>query len=558
MADITSATYYNDWKTVLIPRLRETEAWSDLFDAISEVFANNIYKYIELLRYIRDPAKQDKQVNILQAEFLGFRYNSDKFTDEEYANIVYFLNYYNRKVKGTQDFINFLGWVKNAKFKLVQLWATGKYNYSDDPTVEDPFEQEGWVTARNSLVDGTGQGLYYPTSHVDLTYNGEDFHIDESDVWYLFYKCAPIHLVLRSIAAVITADPYYLNFNLGANNHTNTHWCLPCIYKNPANLYLASSIIYEATSHHSSRAQYGRIRGLSVSYSDLLSFDRNYTAEMFDPQFTFTRSSPACNVERGWIRYTTVEENYPRFAYYIEDSEHHWDGKGLLIEKASTNLLLESFNPRNRQLVLDSGVYTFSCQGKFRINNVTTSRQIAIVDDSSYTFSLNSESVILFTIIDAKKYPWYQLERGSLATSPIYTTTTNTANRSADILSCLNLVTTDKSCSFIIGFDKIETECILLKVYESSTKYLEIKRVNDKIIATTRNGFNTPQLEMDYSNSIYVSIRPGATVINGNVLEFPVENNIYPKYCYIGQDEGRSPINGYITKFTYVPNFIEQ
>ena len=45
MADITSATYYNDWKTVLIPRLRETEAWSDLFDAISEVFAN-VFEFI--------------------------------------------------------------------------------------------------------------------------------------------------------------------------------------------------------------------------------------------------------------------------------------------------------------------------------------------------------------------------------------------------------------------------------------------------------------------------------------------------------------------------------
>ena len=93
MADITSATYYNDWKTVLIPRLRETEAWSDLFDSISEVFANNIYKYVELLHYIRDPSKQDKMTNIMQAEFLGFKYNSDKFTDEEYANIVYFLNF---------------------------------------------------------------------------------------------------------------------------------------------------------------------------------------------------------------------------------------------------------------------------------------------------------------------------------------------------------------------------------------------------------------------------------------------------------------------------------
>ena len=37
--DIKSKTYYQDWKTVLIPRIRETKAWSDMFDGISSIFA---------------------------------------------------------------------------------------------------------------------------------------------------------------------------------------------------------------------------------------------------------------------------------------------------------------------------------------------------------------------------------------------------------------------------------------------------------------------------------------------------------------------------------------
>ena len=559
MADITSATYYNDWKTVLIPRLRETEAWSDLFDAISEVFANNIYKYIELLRYIRDPGKQDKQVNIQQAEFLGFKYNSDKFTDEEYANIVYFLNYYNRKVKGTQDFINFLGWVKNAKFKLIQLWATGEYNYSDDPEVKDPFVQEGWITQRNSMVDDTGSKLYYPTSHVDLTYNGEDYEIDESDVWYLFYKCAPIHLVLRSIAAVISSDPYYLNFNFGINNHTNTHWCIPCIYYNPAKLYFGTGSGISSITHKlSSYQQYGLKRGTYVTYYDLYSFDTNFNSETLSPQFTFTRDSSASNIKSGWIRYMQVGNNEPRFKYTYNKSNGTWTGNGLLIEKASSNFLLDSFNPSTRQVVIDSGIYTFSGSGKYRVVNVSESRTIGTVSNSSLTFSVTTETVIRITVLETPEYPWYQLERGNRATSPILSTSLTLGDRSTDILSCFNLPTTEKSGTFILEFSDIAEECILLKVYESSTQYLEIKRRGQKVIATTRNGFSTPALELDYTGRIVVSIRPGATIINGEVATFPVENNVNPKYCYIGQDEGRESISGYITKFYYVPCFIEQ
>ena len=558
MADITSATYYNDWKTVLIPRLRETEAWSDLFDSISEVFANNIYKYVELLHYIRDPSKQDKMTNIMQAEFLGFKYNSDKFTDEEYANIVYFLNYYNRKVKGTYDFINFLGWVKNAKFKLVQLWAQGEYNYSDDPTVKDPFQEEGWVTSRNSLVDGTGNQKWYPTSHVDMTYNGEDFHIDESDVWYLFYKCAPIHLVLRAIAAVITADPYYLNFNLATNNHTNTHWCIPCIYYNPAKLYMAADEGAATSTYHCQESVYGLRRGVGVTYYPLWSFDKNYIASELKSSFTFTRDSEATNIERGWYRYKIVEANYPRFSYYPETSASHWKGKGLLIEKTSTNFLLNSSTPVTRQINLDSGDYTFSGKGKYRLSNINTSQQIAIVDSSSYTFHLDTSSSILITVLDQAQFPWYQLERGTEATSLIVTGANKSAIRGADILKCLNLPTIDKSGSFIIQVSDISEKCMILKVYESSTKYLEIRRNGDKIIASTRNGFSNPNLEIDFAETLNISISPSKLIINSKVLPFPTDNNIIPKYCYIGQDEGREAINGYVTKFFYVPHYIEQ
>lgn len=560
--DIRTKSYYNNWKTVLIPRIQETEAWADLFDAISEVFAKNIYKNIELLRYIRDPSKQDKLVNIQQAKFLGFNYNSDKFTDDEYANIVYFLNYYNRKVKGTYDFINFLGWVKNAKFKLVQLWARGKYNYSDDPEVKDPFEQENYYIHQNSIVDGTGNQEWYPTSHVDLTYNGESFDIDESDVWYLFYKCAPIHLVLRSIAAVITGDPYYLNFNLATNDYTNTHHVIPCIYRNPAKFNLNCGEGYTCITKVLNKSVYGYKKEGYVTYYDLWSFDKYYTKNEFDPVFTFKRSSIATNLDKGWYRIKQVPANYPRFSYtytYSQEQGEKWTPNGFLIEGPTTNYLLDSQHPISKQVTLQPGTFTFSGKGKYALTNITESSSIGYVEDGSITFTLESKSTIYIRVTEKVQWSWYQLEKGSRATSLAISTEQAYGNRSSDILSCINLPAVNKGGSFVLSVDpvNIAENCILLKIYESSLRYIEIKKQNNKMVILNRNGSENPTLELDFTGDLTVSINPFVTKINGQAIDFPLSNNIMPKYCYIGQDEGREAIFGYVTKFYYIPFYME-
>lgn len=70
--ELKQQSYYQNWSEILIPRLRENEAWADLFRATSKVFAENIYAFVEDLRLIRDPLRQSKDINIQQAEFLGF------------------------------------------------------------------------------------------------------------------------------------------------------------------------------------------------------------------------------------------------------------------------------------------------------------------------------------------------------------------------------------------------------------------------------------------------------------------------------------------------------
>jgi len=563
MTDITQEPYYQDWKTVLIPRIRETEAWADMFDAISDVFARNIYKYIYLLRYIRDPIKQEKTINIQQAEFLGFKYKSDLFTESEYANLVYFLSYYNKYVKGTQDFINFIGWIKNAKFKLVQLWAKGHYNYSDDPTLKDPFERESSMVVRNnSMVEDTGTQEWYPTSHVDIEYNAEEFSIDESDIWYLFYKCAPINLILRAISAVFTADIYNLNFNLAINNHTNTHDCMPCIYQKPASFYLSTDQASESTNIEFLSACYGnKINRTITDYYPFWTFDNKCIAQdlLSNSSFIFTRDSVATNIERGTIRLSIVPLNYPRFFYAPETRLTHNLGKGLLIEEKRSNLLLDSSNPIERQLYLIAGSYTFSGLGRYEIRNLTSSRLIAEVEDGEVTFTLSEDSKIQIEVLFSDNQSWFQLEFGNFATSYIPTDSMTQETREADILKMMNLPQVNNSGTFDIEFsiDKPVDGAILLKVFESSSKYAEIKKFGDRMLLTITGSKQTfPVVDMPYTGFLAVSSSPNQIIVNGNKLVFDYKDGISPKYCYIGQENGKNSINGYIKSFIYFPTFV--
>lgn len=556
---MSNNNYYQDWKTVLIPRIQQTKAWADMFDGISSIFASNIYKYIYLLRYIRDPSKQDKQINIQQAKFLGFNYKSDLFSEVEYANLVYFLNYYNKYVKGTYDFINFLGWVKGCRFKAVQLWAKGKYDYSDDHNTRDPFERETSIVKNNSLVEGTGTQEWYPTSHVDLEYDALKFKIDESDLWYLFYKCAPIHLVLRSVAAVIRMETFPLAMvPVASNIYTNTHISLPCYVSNsglfnfyPVQVHLSSNI-------NLNQSYYGYTLGNITSYNELWCFDKDYYKEIFPSVFTFTRDSQATSYERGIYYLKTVPINYPRFEYDPSVPFEQAKGKGLLIENARTNLLLDSNNPVSRQIYLAAGIYAFSGKGQYKLTNITNSKDLGETINSNIIFTLDKDSQVAIEVLSKPLNAWYQLEFGNSVTSYIPTTPEKQVTRAADILQCLNLPTTEKKQgSFSITYsNSISNNCILLKVFESTTKYIEVTRNLDKIRVNIMNsGVVLDTFVVDYKNQLNLSISQSTINCNGIQKNYQLNNCPYPRYVSIGQDNGNSAINGYIERFYFVPSF---
>lgn len=557
--DIKDQTYYQDWKTVLIPRIQEDRAWADLFDGLSAVFAENIYKYIEQLRYIRDPDRQDKEVNIQQAEFLGFKYKSDLFSDAEYANLVKFLNIYNRRFKGTQNFIDFIGWIKNANFKIVQLWARGKKNYGDNGEV-DPFSRETSYVKNNSLPDGTGRAEWYPTSHYDLEYNAEKFNVDESDVWYLFYKCAPIHLVLRGISAVFTADTYPLYMHLGSNDYTNTNISMPCIYRYYVPLYQNVGDNVQRTVYISGEEYYGTEYQNTQVYNFLPYIDKNMVPADLGNGAVFSRDSNASCQERDTYYLSWVGYNVPRFEYLPEFNYQHHIALGLLIEDQRTNLLPESGSPRTRTLFLAPGIYSFSGKGNYRLWNVTDGHLIRDVENSSYTFELEENTQIRITPTLLPEGAWYQLELGTEPTSYILTTAQSIYTRFADNLSYPNLSNFRKdtgSFKMKVSTDRIAKNCTILKVNQSQDAYVQVIKEDTQAKVQVFIGYKKIyEYSEDFTGEILLSLKPSQLTFNTHVVNFQGNNCPYPKWCYVGSDNGKNCINGRLLQFNYFPCYI--
>lgn len=158
---------------------------------------------------------QDRGILIDNARFLGFDYFSDSLSDEDYARVMKYIGDYWDNSSGI-NFVAFMGFVKNIRFEIEQLWTKDKGDFanSDDSVISkydilEPnygqFPPMYGSTNNPTLVDSN---LYYPTSHVEINYDlgllkQAIAHKDFNDVVSLFYYLAPIHLVLERINAFV-------------------------------------------------------------------------------------------------------------------------------------------------------------------------------------------------------------------------------------------------------------------------------------------------------------------------------------------------------------------
>lgn len=173
-----------------------------------------------------------RSVLIDGARLLGFDYFSDSLTDEDYARIYRYVNEYWDDSAGS-NFIDFMGFIKNTRFNIEQLWTEDKGDYatSSDPIISlYPFLEPNYgfykpVYDKNTTPNMNAQqgdnNRHYPTAHVQLDYDlsftdGPLSQEDFEDIICLFYFLAPIHLVLERVSAAA-----YVDFNAYSDKGRN-------------------------------------------------------------------------------------------------------------------------------------------------------------------------------------------------------------------------------------------------------------------------------------------------------------------------------------------------
>jgi len=152
-------------------------------------------------------ALQDRRTLIDNSRLMGLDYYSDYLKDEDLARIGDYISYYWPK-NGQPEFINFIGFVKSLSLDMHTLWTTdrGDNATSDDPEVSKYRELDQKTDDMKPVWE---QGNWYPTSHVEITYDALISSTIDDDLILLFYTLAPIHLVLERISEAINIDLEY-------------------------------------------------------------------------------------------------------------------------------------------------------------------------------------------------------------------------------------------------------------------------------------------------------------------------------------------------------------
>jgi len=525
--------YTQDFKYLLIPRIRNNQTYVDLFNAMSEVFNNSFYYAIEQLRILRDSTSQDRTIKIALAKDLSFDYKSDLFTDDEYDSVNLFANKFNNKVKGTEDFIQFLGWVKGAKFKCIQLWATGEKDYEN-------FSEYTNQVKQNSKIDEMGTKSWYPTSHVNLEYDGNLSSIDESDIEYLFYKCAPIHLVLNAYAAAFTAEIYNLCMYI-LKPYTNTHFVIPYVFKNIINLYL-STIARTKSLDTSTLAQ---TTYLANTYNNIISFNKSMDLQTLTSMKVYdNRNCVAEYTPKNSFKAVFAPKNTARLDYLPESSNQHHIAKGILIESQSMNYLLNSFMPATRSVNLFAGTYTFSGIGTYEIykdNDLLTT-----VSDSSYTFILSNNARIKCVPVSTTDASRFQLEPMRYATSFIKTTDMATTRLADSLYYNIDFAYNGLFARVKLDNDVKNTSGVLLYLMFDYANYIEIRRNNDKInFNLVRNTASIYTGVDDYTGDVFCYINNEYIQVNN--INYPMTSLMQVNFITFGSRQGNNAIDGHIT-----------
>ena len=237
-----------DPKKLLPTRVRQAPVWADFADAIRTVLGRNIYEPMTYLLNARDPLKfrrgrilrrggavykiedvvhktsfypdppiaddlivsdgvsestledihatNERDLLIRSSQEMGFNILADRMNDEDLVRLNMTLGEF-YLTKGTDSFIDYIGYLKGVRFIMKYMWARFDANSATYVDLTNDVASE----TGDTIIDDPVDGVWYPTNHVTVEYDDDLFpDVVEADFIELFNKFAPIHLVLHSFA----------------------------------------------------------------------------------------------------------------------------------------------------------------------------------------------------------------------------------------------------------------------------------------------------------------------------------------------------------------------
>lgn len=148
---------------------------------------------------------QERDILLKNSYIAGFDFFNTKFSDEDLQRLYEFIQIYWPESGTNDNYMKFIGFIKNARFDLVNLWSY------DDGT--DTFPELEPRTAKT--VPAYEGGKHYLTSHVeirlDLAQFGQYYTVDLNDLETLFYYFAPIIVVLERVVLYLEYPDAVIN-----------------------------------------------------------------------------------------------------------------------------------------------------------------------------------------------------------------------------------------------------------------------------------------------------------------------------------------------------------
>lgn len=292
---------------------------------------------------------------------------------------------------------------------------------------------------------------------------------------------------------------------------------------------------------------------------------------VLDPSITFTRALNTATYFNSAGVLTTANANVPRFDY----DPSTLAPRGLLIEEARTNLLLNSATLSTQSVTVSATAYTLSFYGTGTVTLSGTSTAGPLVGSGAFptrstlTFTPTAGTLTL-TVTGTVQYA--QLEAGGFATSVIPTTTTAlTRNADSAVMTGTNFSSWYNGTNGTIFLEygpsptlTVDRRWLSINDTTTANRFVLNKTANlttdgafavaggvGQTIATSSvntSSASVIRLAFSYEAAGTSMSSQGNTAATAGAITLPTVTQMN-----IGTDRGANPANSWIRRITYYP-----